>query len=77
MRPIPPTDADFVGLYRRRNDAESSYLALDDTLGLRRAHSVGHHRQQLNLLAYALVVNSIALRGRRAAGDSPPLPLAG
>jgi hypothetical protein len=61
----------------RRNDAESINRALDDTLWLRRAHSIGHHRQQLNLLTHALVVNSIALHGRRATGDSPPLPLAG
>jgi hypothetical protein len=77
VRPIPPTDPDFVRLYRRRNDAESINRALDDTLWLRRAHSIGHRRQQLNLLTYALVVNSIALYGRRATGDSPPLPLAG
>ncbi|MCU1358422.1 MAG: hypothetical protein JWM89_3840, partial [Acidimicrobiales bacterium] len=47
---IPQTDPDFKRLYRRRNDAESINRALDDTLWLRRAHSVGHARQHLNLL---------------------------
>jgi hypothetical protein len=41
IRPIPPTDPDFKALYRRRNDAESINRALDDTLWLRRAHSIG------------------------------------
>jgi hypothetical protein len=77
VRPISTTDPDLIRLYRRRNDAESINRALDDTLWLRRAHSIGHRRQQLNLLTYALVVNSIALHGQRATGDAPPLPLAG
>ncbi len=62
VRPIPPSDPDFTDLYRRRNDAESINRALDDTLWLRRAHSIGHRRQHLNLLTYALGVNSLALR---------------
>ena len=37
-RPTPTSSA----LYRRRNDAESINRALDDTLWLRRAHTVGH-----------------------------------
>jgi hypothetical protein len=41
MRQIPPGDPDFAVLYRRRNDAESINRHLDDTLRLRRAHSVG------------------------------------
>jgi hypothetical protein len=32
---------------------------------LRRAHSFGHARQHLNLLGYALVVNSLALFEQR------------
>jgi hypothetical protein len=52
IRPIPPTDHDFTRLYRRRNDAESINRALD-TMWLRRAHSVGHERQQLTLLTHA------------------------
>jgi hypothetical protein len=61
VRPIPPTDPDFPGLFRQRNDAESINRGLDDTLFLRRAHSVGRRRQWLNLLGYALAVNSLAL----------------
>ncbi|MBL8774932.1 MAG: hypothetical protein JNK12_03330 [Acidimicrobiales bacterium] len=45
VRPIPPTDPDFETLFHQRNDAESINRALDDTLHLRRAHSVGHRRQ--------------------------------
>ena len=59
--PSPPGDPDFTRLYRRRNDAESINRALDDTLFLRRAHSVGHERQHLNLLTYALTVNGLAI----------------
>ena len=61
LRPIPPGDPDFARLYPRRNDAESINRDLDDTLYLRRAHSVGHARQHLNLLGYALIVNAIAV----------------
>ena len=38
---------------------------LEDTLYLGRAHSLGHRRQQLNLLGYALMVNSIAIAEHR------------
>ena len=41
---------------------------LDDTLWLRRAHSIGHARQHLNLLGYALTVNALALHRHR--GDT-------
>lgn len=61
VRPIPPDDPGFARLFRRRNDAESINRALEDTLWLGRAHSVGHRRQLLNLLGYALMVNSLAL----------------
>lgn len=76
IRQIPQTDPDFKRLYRRRNDAESINRALDDTLWLRRAHSIGHERQHLNLLTYALTVNSLALWRHQARQDEPPLPLA-
>ncbi len=70
VRPIPPSDPDFTALFRQRNDAESINRALDDTLYLRRAHSLGHRRQLVNLLGYALMVNSLALhRHRRRAPD--------
>jgi hypothetical protein len=71
VRPIPPTDPDFKALYRRRNDAESINRALDDTLWLRRAHSIGHERQHLNLMSHALMVNSLALHRHRSV--EPPL----
>jgi hypothetical protein len=70
VRPIPPSDPDFDALYARRNDAESINRGLDDSLYLGRAHSRGHLRQHVELLAYALVVNSVAIsehRRRRAA----------
>jgi hypothetical protein len=47
-------------MYKRRNDAESINRALDDTLWLRRAHSIGQARQHLNLSTFALGVNSLA-----------------
>ncbi len=62
---IPPGDPDFERLYRRRNDAESINRHLDDTLWLRRAHSIGHLRQTLNLLTYALGINALALHLHR------------
>ena len=76
IRQIPQPDPEFKRLYRRRNDAESINRALDDTLRLRRAHSVGHERQHLNLLTYALTVNSLALWRHHARHGDPPLPLA-
>ena len=60
-RPIPPDDPDFKRLYPRRNDAESINRGLDDSLWLGRAHSLGHARQHVDLLGYALMVNGIAL----------------
>jgi hypothetical protein len=65
VRPIPPTDPDFARLYPRRNDSESINRNLEDTLWLGRAHSIGHTRQHLNLLGYALMVNSLALHRHR------------
>jgi hypothetical protein len=65
IRPIPPSDPDFARLYPRRNDAESINRNLEDTLWLGRAHSIGHARQHLNLLGYALMVNGLALNRHR------------
>ncbi len=69
VRPIPPDDPSFPGLFRRRNDAESINRALEDTLWLRRAHSLGHRRQLLNLLGYALMINSLAVARHRQPAD--------
>jgi hypothetical protein len=60
VRPIPADDPDFARPYRRRNDAESINRGLDDSLWLGRAHSVGHQRQHLDLIGFALMVNSLA-----------------
>jgi hypothetical protein len=65
LRPIPPGDPDFERLFPRRNDAESINRHLDDTMWLGRAHSIGHARQHLNLLGFALTVNSLALSRHR------------
>jgi Uri superfamily endonuclease len=61
VRPIPPSDPDFPALYSKRNDAESINRGVVDSHYLGRAHSLGHARQHLNLLGYALMVNSVAL----------------
>ncbi len=71
VRPIPPGDPDFERLYRRRNDAESINRHLDDTLWLRRAHSVGHLRQTLNVLTYALGINALAVHLHRQRHGPP------
>ena len=65
VRPIPPSDPDFKEIYARRADAASINRGLEDTLYLGRAHSVGHRRQLVNLLGYALMVNSLALHKHR------------
>jgi len=75
IRPIAPSDPEFAALYGRRSDA-SINRALDDTMWLRRAHSIGHERQHLNLLTHALVVNSLALHRHRQRTSDPPLPYA-
>jgi hypothetical protein len=75
LRAIPPSDPEYQHLYSRRADAESINRALDDSSWLGRAHSAGRDRQLLNLLGYAIAVNSIALhRHRRVA--APPGQLA-
>ncbi len=62
LRVIPPSDPDFQPLFRRRNDIESINRGVDDSLHLRRAHTLGHARQLVNLLGYALMVNALATR---------------
>lgn len=65
VRPIPQGDPDFARIYARRNDAESINRGLEDTLFLGRAHSVGQRRQLVEVLGYALTVNSLALHRHR------------
>ena len=71
VRQIPPGDPDFETLYRRRNDAESINRHLDDTLWLRRAHTVGARRQLLNVITYAMGVNAMTMRHPQS-GVAPP-----
>lgn len=65
VRAIPASDPDFPSLYARRNDSESLNRALDDTLFLGRVHSVGYARQQVEVLGWALLVNSLTLARHR------------
>ena len=76
VRPIAPDDPGFTELFRRRNDAESINRALEDTLLLRRAHSIGHQRQHLILITYALTVNSLAIHRHGHRSGDPPDQLA-
>jgi len=75
LRPIPPSDPEYRRLYARRADAESINRQLDDSQWLGRAHSVGRTRQTLNLIGYAIAVNSLALHRHRRA-QAPPGELA-
>ena len=59
LRAIPPGDPDFDRLYARRADAESLNRNLEDSLYLKKAHSLGHLRQEADLLGFAQLVNSI------------------
>jgi hypothetical protein len=71
VRQIPPGDPDFEILYRRHNGAEIINRHFDDTLWLRRAHSVGNRCQLLNMITYALGVNALSMHVRRR-GLAPP-----
>jgi hypothetical protein len=70
LRPIPPGSSVYDRLYPRRSDMESINRFLDDTMWLSRAHSVGGRRQRVDMLGFALMVNSLALH--RARGVAPP-----
>ena len=71
LRAIPPSDADYPRLYSRRSDAEAANRVVDDTHYLRRAHSVGHERQLVNLIGFGLAINSVALaQARQRAGPA-------
>ncbi len=67
LRPIPSSDPDFDELYKtKRAHAESLWSQLDASLYNRHARSIGHDRQEADLLGFALVVNSLTLARRRA-----------
>jgi hypothetical protein len=70
VRAIPPADRDFFKLYQRRNDSESLNRLLEDSLYIGRAHSLGHARQQVEIFAWALLVNALTL-ARRAQHSLP------
>ena len=65
IRQIPRGDPGYKRLMGRRSDAEAANRQIDDHLYLRRARSLGVRRQLFDLLAYALVQNSIALHRHR------------
>lgn len=71
VRQIPPTDADFKRIYRRRSDIESINRNLEDTLFLNRAHSKGARRQLVNLIGFSIMTNAVAvfLHRQRAMPD--------
>jgi len=73
LRAISPTDPEFKKIYSRRADAESINRGLEDSMFLGRAHSKGAARQSVNLLGFALMVNSLALYlyGDRSNADGP------
>jgi hypothetical protein len=69
IRVIPRSDPDFRRLFGLRQDAESINRAHEDSLYLRRAHSLGHSRQMVDFLGWALSVNSLALYLYKGDGD--------
>jgi len=72
VRQIAPSDDDFKKIYRRRSDIESINRVLDDTMWLGRAHSLGHARQLVNLLGFALMTNGLAIHLRRKRAAKEP-----
>jgi hypothetical protein len=72
LRIVPPADPDYDRIYPLRSDIEACNRQLDDTLWLRRAHSVGAPAQLLDLVGYALVYNSVALYLARQQANAPP-----
>lgn len=59
IRLVPPDDPYFQTLYALRNDAESLNAQYKKTLLVDRATSVGWRRQLFDLLAYAILHNSL------------------
>lgn len=74
LRAIPPSDPDFQGLFRRRNDVESLNRGIEDSLYWSRAHSVGAVAQEADLLGFAIGLNALTRhrhRKREAARAAP------
>ncbi len=76
LRPIPPSDPDHNRLYARRNDTESGNRLLDDSMLRERAHTVGRHRQLLNLTTWAALRNAAAAHQHARPDTSDPPPIA-
>lgn len=73
MRLIAETDPDFTRLYGLRNDAESNNNSYKRTLPSRRAAALGWRRQLLDVLGWALLVNSRAVGRYTQAAPQPPV----
>ncbi len=72
-RAIPPDDPDYFDLYHIRSDAESLNRAFDDSLWLRRSHSMGTIAHLLDWLGFGLAINSLTRgRVRRKHSGAPP-----
>jgi hypothetical protein len=67
---------DHDRLYGRRNDTESGNRLLDDSMLRERAHTVGHHRQLLNLTTWAALRNASAARQHARPDTSDPPAIA-
>jgi hypothetical protein len=71
VRPIPPSDPDFKESTAGAAIRGPSIRASRTPCISAGAHSVGHARQHVNLLGYALMVNSLALHEHRRRRDLP------
>jgi len=71
-RPADPTWRPRSRTLYQRRDAESVNRHLDDTLWLRRAHSVGSRRQSLHLITYVIGVNAMSMHVHHQ-DPAPPL----
>ncbi len=65
LRAIPPSDPDFPGLFRRRNDAESLNRGIEDSFYWTRAHSVGAVAQEADLFGFGLGLNALTWHRHR------------
>lgn len=74
LRLIPPGDPDFKRIYGRRNDSESFNSQYKRTLLVDRAASVGWERQLFDVLAFAVLQNSLSCSAQASVGRLSPLP---
>lgn len=64
-------DEDYDSMMGLRSDSESLNRSLEDTLYIGRAHSVGKHRQLVDLIGFATGVNAVAVY-RASKAKAPP-----